>query len=84
MNDCGSLPVMRLQKIQEMLSGMDEILAYRQIERTSYGPHLDLATTADSITHVHSQLQDLKVYLATALGSDGKAGAGDVEMADAK
>lgn len=74
------------QKVQQLLSGMDEMLAYRHIDRTTYGPHLDLAVTADAVTHVHSQLTDLKAYLGAAVERETKSDGGnqDVEMADTK
>lgn len=57
-----------LQKVQDTLRGIDEKLAYRQFDRTTYGPQLDLVLTGECVDLVHGQLADLKSYLVTVLG----------------
>ena len=66
-----------MQVIQKMLQGIDEKLAYRPFDRTTYGPQLDLACTADSVVHVHDKLKGLKEYLTSVLD---QAQDGDTQM----
>ncbi len=75
-----------LQLIQKMLQGIDEKLAYRPFDRTTYGPQLDLACTGDAVVHVHDRLKDLKEYLAGVVQDKGAKHAqdGDVEMGGAQ
>ncbi|KAJ1495287.1 hypothetical protein T484DRAFT_1876120 [Baffinella frigidus] len=49
--------------VSSMLVGGTERLHYRPFQRSVYGPLLDLEASADSVTHVHTQLSDLKATL---------------------
>jgi hypothetical protein len=52
------------------LAGRNDKLTYRPMNRTCYGPLLDLKNTADSVVVVHDELSDLKAYLLSVTKRD--------------
>ena len=56
--------VFMLQELlRSLLSGPDESYSYRTFERTIYGPLVDFACTADTVSLVSDRLEDLRVTL---------------------